>query len=100
MRQGEGKGNKQKGRQEEGGKHQAKPQPNKHISIKALDGATGNSSKCNNSNNNNNDCHQMANVAFPPEEAELNLANASGNFVLNGTQSKAAKSRKPKENAC
>ncbi|KAM8709455.1 hypothetical protein ACLKA7_016287 [Drosophila subpalustris] len=40
----------------EGGTHLPKPQPNKHISIKTLDGSTSNTSKCNNSNN-NNDCH-------------------------------------------
>lgn len=32
-------------------RQQAKPQPNKHISIKTLDGSTGNSSKCSSNSN-------------------------------------------------
>lgn len=35
-------------------RQQAKPQPNKHISIKTLDGSTGNSSKCSNSSSDSN----------------------------------------------
>lgn len=57
-----GRGHGRKGQVEEEGvgvagldeRQQANPQPNKHISIKTLDGSTGNSSKCSSNNNNNN----------------------------------------------